>query len=44
MKHYQWSIQCKYNAEVLKYNLCEHRCLNLLRGNITIIGYQVTQV
>ena len=34
-----------YNTEVLKSNLCDYNdAYILLRGNITIIGHQVTQV
>ena len=34
-----------YNTEVLKSNLCDYNdAYILLRCNITIIGYQVTQV
>ena len=34
-----------YNAEALKYNLCDQNIVYILvRVNITIIGHQVTQV
>ena len=34
-----------YNTEVLKSNFCNYNdAYILIRGNITIIGYQVTQI
>ena len=34
-----------YNTEVLKSNFCDYNdAYILVRGNITIIGYQVTQI
>ena len=34
-----------YNTEILKSNLCDYNnAYMLVRGNITIIGHQVTQV
>ena len=53
MEHCQWSIKWNYdlgneiifNTEVLKSNLCNYNdAYILVRGNITIIRHQVTQV
>ena len=34
-----------YNIEILRFNLCDYNNAYILgRGNITIIGHQVTQV
>ena len=49
MEHCQWSIKCElwcmYNIEVLKCNLCDYNdAYVLVRGDINIIGQQVTQL
>ena len=50
MEHWQWSIydvgnEIIYNTEVLKSNLYDYNDTHILvRGNITIVGHQVTQV
>ena len=42
---YDAANEITYNTEVLKSNLCDYNdAYILLRGNITIIGHQVTQV
>ena len=43
--NYDLGNEIIYNTEGLKYNLCDqNNAYILVRGNITIIGHQVTQV
>ena len=56
MEHWQWSTKCKlsnydvgneiiYKTELLKSKLCDYNNVYILvRGNITIIRHQATQV
>ena len=50
IEHCQWSIKrklwCrkKHNTEVLKSKLCDYNVYILVRGNITVVAVQATQV
>ena len=43
--NYDGGNETIYNPEVLKYNLCDYNNVYILvRGNLTVIGHNVTQV